>query len=72
MGVILLWSEKVLSEISPCTKHFKHFKNNDFASKYKHKILLNFLYLTLKHGYCKINLFFLQNKLSQCHNIENI
>lgn len=37
MNVILLWPEKLLSEISACTKDFTYFKNNDFASKYKHK-----------------------------------
>lgn len=58
MDVILLWYEKVLSEISSCTKNFKHFKNKDFSSKYKHKFYTISLYLTLKYGHWKINLFF--------------
>lgn len=54
MYIILLWYEKLLSEISPYTKSFQHFKNKDFSSKYKYKSYNISLYL--KHGYWKINL----------------
>lgn len=58
MDVILLWYEKVFFEIFFCIKNFKYFKNKDFLLKYKYKFYIIFLYLILKYGYWKINLFF--------------
>lgn len=58
MDVILLWYEKAFFEIFFCIKNFKYFKNKDFLLKYKYKFYIIFLYLILKYGYWKINLFF--------------